>query len=106
MNIETYTKVMASFAKANFRPGTPMRTLYMLFAGQGRSLFEPEEVQVSSARRVGEGCEKIGCYGFATRSPVLRVGSWVAARVRCYARAGTERWYGAPRRCWTSGSRT
>ena len=42
MNMEMYQKVMGEFAKRSFKVGTPLRTLYMLFAGEGKHLFDAD----------------------------------------------------------------
>ena len=95
MDIETYTSVMSEFAKKNFVVGTPLRTLYMLFAGQGPALFEPSEVDplldawqqnlsIILANRTPGDAEVIKLFGDALWN---RRGDYCAAQF-CYALAG------------------
>jgi hypothetical protein len=45
MNIDMYQKVMGEFARRSFKVGTPLRTLYMQFAGQGKHLFDMDTLE-------------------------------------------------------------
>ena len=45
MNIDMYQKVMGEFARRSFKVGTPLRTLYMQFAGQGKHLFDLDTLE-------------------------------------------------------------
>ena len=45
ISIEMYTVVMARFAQSSFAVGTPLRTLYTLFANQGAELLAPAQLE-------------------------------------------------------------
>jgi hypothetical protein len=47
---------MGEFAQRTFKVGTPIRTLYMLFAGQGKQLFEADALDpLLDAWQVSQG---------------------------------------------------
>ena len=45
INMEMYQTVMGEFARKSFRAGTPLRTLYMLFAGQGKRVLDSDSLE-------------------------------------------------------------